>query len=69
MVRCIKTDAKHASLADYMNNRTKIPIADGVVAFPVDADPKALILDGATRAETVLTDWASDNPVITVTAE
>ena len=51
----IRTDAKRASLADYMNNRTEIAIADGVAAFPVDADPKALILDGATTAETVLT--------------
>lgn len=52
----IRTDAKRASLADYMNNRTEIAVEDGVAAFPVDADPKALILDGATRAETVLTD-------------
>jgi hypothetical protein len=47
----IKTDAKRASLADHMGNRTEIPLADGVVSFPIDADPKALILDGAKEAK------------------
>jgi hypothetical protein len=34
-----------------MGNRTEIPLADGVVSFPIDADPKALILDGAKEAK------------------
>ena len=47
----IKTDAARAALSDHMGNRTSVAIKDGVVTFPLDSKPKALLLDGATTAE------------------
>ena len=47
----LRTDAKRAEVSDYMGNRTEIPVVDGEVEFVLDANPKALLLAGATRAE------------------
>lgn len=47
----IRTDAKTALLADLMNNRTPVPVVDGAAVLPLDADPQALLLPDATRAE------------------
>ena len=47
----IRTDATRAELSDYMGNRTSVPVADGVVILALGADPQALLLHDATRAE------------------
>jgi len=49
----IRTDARRAAFSDHMGNRTPAAICDGVVVFPMGLDPKALLLYGATRAESV----------------
>jgi len=48
---CVRTDAARASISDHMGNRSAVTIKDGIVEFPLDLNPKALLLDGATTAE------------------
>ena len=50
----IRTDAACAERSDYMGNRTPVPVVDGVVTFALGADPQALLLPGAARAEMLL---------------
>ena len=49
----VSTDAVRAALCDHMGNRTPVEIRDGVVSFPIAFEPRALLLEGATRAELV----------------
>lgn len=46
----VKTDARRAELSDHFGNRTAVEIRNGVVDMPLNADPRALLLDGATFA-------------------
>ena len=47
----VETDATSAQISDHMGNRTEVEINGGVVEFSGSFLPKALILQGATRAE------------------
>lgn len=47
---CVRTDAARASVSDHMGNRSTVTIKDGIIEFPLDLNPKALLLDSATTA-------------------
>ena len=49
----IATDAARAALCDHMGNRTSVEVRDGVASFSLAFEPRALLLEGATRAELV----------------
>ena len=49
----VRTDAKRAWVADLMDNRRIVPIADGETIFRWGDSPSALLLEGATFAECV----------------
>lgn len=59
----LRTDARTAAVSDLMGNPTSLQVKDGIVDFAIDANPQALILDGATKAEAVDLHELEDKPV------
>ena len=47
----VATDAARAWLVDPMGNRSALPMADGQVLFGFSAEPRVLVLEGATFAK------------------
>ena len=47
----VATDATRAEMVDLMGNRTPLAIRAGEVSFTIGYSPRALLLQGATRAE------------------
>ena len=62
----IRTDAKTAEKSDYMGNRTRLEIRNGVVTIEMSRDPSAYLLAGATTAEAVDEEEISDPKTVTI---
>lgn len=52
----VRTDARAAVRVDLMGNRVPVKVRDGVATWTLRADPSALLLEGATRADAVSDD-------------